>query len=417
MRMQPFNRSAPAAIAAVVIGLVLLLRADPALAQVGGTLDDATDAMATLVSHAGDRLRDWTRRLLLSLLVLDFVWRSGRWLLSGQSVSAFAEPMLYTIGIVSLAWGFAEVGPEVVSWIAAEATSLGGHGPQQFVPHQGAGRELRPSGILSDGLARTQAWIGKVGAVPSTWAFLVCAFISLVVLAATLAMLILVYAELYMVGLVGVATLGFAGLTQTRGVASRYVMALVGKGFKLLTLLLVVDATHRLALMVADGNTVTTTTTFSPTTGPQTVQGTSVTLEGVLGAVLMQIIGGVLVILLPGAVERLVGGSSVGDVAGTGAKMVAGTAATGLAAGGAAAVGAAGGAAAPVMGNALNALKTGAPLSGKETVKAALTGGLQGGMNWGSLGKDGKIMNELGRRLRGRVNNLGSEKGSEGGGR
>ena len=416
MRMQPFSKPAQAAIAAVVVGLVLLVRADPALAQVGGTLDDAVDAMATLVSHAGDRLRDWTRRLLLSLLVLDFVWRSGRWLLSGQSVSAFAEPMLYTIGIVSLAWGFAEVGPEVVSWIAAEATGLGGYGPQQSAPHQGAGRELRPSGILSDGLARTQAWIGKVGTIPSTWAFLICAFISLVVLAATLAMLILVYAELYLVGLVGIATLGFAGLTQTRGVASRYVMALVGKGFKLLTLLLIVDATHRLALMVSDGNTTTTITTSSPWTGPQTYQVTSVSLEGVLGAVLMQIIGGVLVILLPGAVEKLVGGSSVGDVAGSGAKMVAGAAATGLAAGGAAAAGAAAGTAAPVMGNALKAMTTGAPIGGKETMKAALTGGLQGGMNWGSLGKDGKIMNELGRRLRDRVNSLGTGKGSEGGG-
>ena len=408
MRIQPFGKPAPTAIAAGVIGLVLLLWADPALAQVGGTLDDAADAMATLVSHAGDRLRDWTRQLLLSLLVLDFVWRGGRWLLSGQSVSAFAEPMLYTIGIVSLAWGFAEFGPEVVSFIAAEATNLGGHGPQPFVPHQGAGQELRPSGIMSDGLARTQAWIGRVGATPSSWAFLVCAFISLVVLAATLAMVILVYAELYLVGLVGIATLGFAGLTQTRGVASRYVMALVGKGFKLLTLLLVVDATHRLALMVADGNTVTTTTTFSPTTGPQTVQATVVTLEGVLGAVLLQIIGGVLVILLPGAVERLVGGSSVGDVAGTGAKMVAGAAATGLMAGGAAALGAAGGATA---GGAAAARQ-----GGKAALKGAVTGGLQGGVNWGVLGKNHQVLGEVARRLRSRVDGLGRDKGSEGGG-
>lgn len=406
MRTRSFGWPAPAAVAAVVIGLVLLMLPDPALAQAGAALDGAAQALETMIAQASGRVRDWTRQLLIGLLVLDFVWRGGRWLLSGQSVSAFAESMLYTIGIVGLAWGFTTFGPAVVSFIAAEATNLAGGG------QSGAGSLLTPSGIMAAGLGRTQQWIGQVGVTPTSWAFLVCAFISLVVLAASLAMVILVYAELYLVGLVGIATLGFAGLTQTRGIASRYVMSLVGKGFKLLTLLLVVDATHRLALLVVAGTMNAAPGTLCQPGAMQLCPwqpGATVSLEGALGAVLLQVIGGVLVILLPSAMERLVGGSSVGDVAGAGAKMVAGAAATGMTAAGGAALGAAGGAAA-------GGIAAGTP-GGKAALKAATTGALKGGVNWGQIASQrGGITKELGARLSNRVNSIGSGKGSEGGG-
>ena len=413
--MQFLVTRAPLAASAAVIAFVPTLWPGMALAQ-ASALDSAAESLEVVLTHGGERLRDWTQSLLLFLLVLDFVWRGGKWLITGQSIAAFAEAMLYTIGIVSLAWGFTVAGPEVVGWIAEEATALATGG------QSGIEDQLTPSGIMSAGIDRTQQWIAAVRATdPVSWAFFVCAFISLVVLAAELAMVILVYAELFLVGLVGIATLGFAGLTQTRSIASRYVMALVGKGFKLLTLLLVVDATHRVALRVVDTSMVRPLAECPDVfidlgAGNICHQVTSVSLEGVLSAMLMQVVGGVLVIMLPGAVERLVGGSSVGDIAGTGGKMVAGAAAAGMMTGGAAALGAAGGAAAPVASSAARVAKTGGSFGVKETAKAALTGGLQGGVNWGSLAKSGKLTNELGRRLRSGVNSIGAGKGNEGGG-
>ena len=415
--MQFLVMRAPLAASAAVIALVPSLWPGTALAQ-ASALDSAAEALEIVLSHGGERLRDWTQSLLLFLLVLDFVWRGGKWLITGQSIAAFAEAMLYTIGIVSLAWGFTVAGPEVVGWIAEEATALATGG------QSGIEDQLTPSGIMSAGIDRTQQWIAAVRATdPVSWAFFVCAFISLVVLAAELAMVILVYAELFLVGLVGIATLGFAGLTQTRSIASRYVMALVGKGFKLLTLLLVVDATHRVALRVVDTSMVRPLAECPDVfidlgAGNICHQVTSVSLEGVLSAMLMQVVGGVLVILLPAAVEKLVGGSSVGDVAGSGAKMVAGAAATGLAAGGAAAVGAVSGAAAPVASSAARAATPGGSFGIKETAKAALAGGLQGGVNWGKLGAERGISKELGSRLQGRINRVGTgdaKAGPEGG--
>ena len=417
MHMQiPCRPVMPVTVAAVV-GLALALWPDPALAQVGTALDGAITALEAVIQQAVGTLGFWARQLLLSLLVLDLVWRGGRWALSGQSVAEFVEPMLYTIGIVSLAWAFTTILPDFVRWITWQATTLS----NAALP--GAGSSLAPSGIMRQGLFRALQWAGEVSVTdPRSWAFLVCAFITIIATAAELAMMILVYAELHLVGMVGIITLGFAGLSQTRGIARQYVMSLVGKGFKLLALLLVVDAAHGLAQAVVDATMTTPPGTFVP--GPMrlapVVQQSSLTLAGALGAVLMQVIGVVLVITLPGAVERLVAGSAVGDVAGAGGRMVAGAATSGLTAAAGAAAGASVGGAAPVASRIAQGLKAGTLVPGKEAAKAAtkagMIGALQAGVNWGALGKDGKIMNELGERLRGRVNRAGTAKASDGGG-
>ena len=414
MRMQSIEKRVIPAAAAFAIGVALLLRPEPALAQVGDALDGATAALEAVLTEAGDTLGFWARQLLISLVVLDFVWRGGRWLFSGQSIAAFAEPTVYTIGIVTLAWAFTSIVPDVVGWITWQATVLSN------AAQPGAGSALTPSEMMSEGLGRALLWIGEIGLDPASWVFLLCAGISLIVMAAELAMVILVYAEIHLVGLVGIATLGFAGLTQTRGVAKTFVMVLFAKGFKLLTLLLVVDATHRLALAVVDG-----TMTEGWTSGggpmqiaPNVVVDPSVTVAGAMGAVLMQIVGVVLVILLPGAVERLVGGTAVGDVAGTGGRMVAGGGASAMMTAGAAVAagtaGAAVGGAAPVVKSGLEAARTGAPFPGKEVAKAGLIGALQGGVNWGALGKNGNVLGELGGRLKRGVNRIGTGSGEDG---
>ena len=393
MHKQHIGRQALPTVTAVAIGVALLMRPDPALAQVGAALDDAAEALETVLTQAGDTLGFWARQLLLGLVVLDFIWRGGRWLFSGQSVSEFAEPMLYTIGIVSLAWAFTSLVPDVVGWISWQATVLSN------AAQPGAGSALTPSGMMADGLDRALQWIGEIGWDPRSWVFLLCAGLSIIVMAAELAMVILVYAEIHLVGLVGIATLGFAGLTQTRGIATRFVMSLFGKGFKLLTLLLVVDATHSLAQAVVAA-------------APNSGGTSSVTVAGAMGAVLMQIVGVVLVILLPGAVERLVAGSAVGDVAGTGGKMVAGVGASAMMSTGAAvaagSAGAAVGGAAPVVKSGFEAAKTGTPFPGKAAAKAGMVGALQGGVNWGTLGMNGNVLSELGGRLRGGINRIGS---------
>ena len=424
MRMNPFGSRALPAMIAVAIGLVLAVRPDPALAQVGAALDSAVDALGNVLESAGATFSQVAQQILLVLLVVEFVYRGGKWLISGQSVGEVVEPMLYTIFVVAMAWLFATKVPEVVTEIAAEATRIAGSGGP------GVETDLEPSKVIDAGLARVFQWLQATRVMdPESWAFLVCAFIALLAVALQVTMMILIYAELYLVALGGIVTLGFAGLTQTRGIARAYVLALFAKGFKLVTLFLVVDATHRIAMLAEQSIRTVADSTNAMRFANVTVQAAhepSVTVAGAMAAVLLQVIGVALVITLPGAVERLVGGSAVADVAGTGGRMVAGAAMSGGAVAAGAAMGAAGGA---MAGGAAAAKTAGAGAftggvnwpalaeGGKAAVKGATLGGLKGGVNWSQIASErGGIGKELGARLSNRVNRLGSGAGSDGGG-
>ena len=400
--------SAFPAFPAAAFGLALLLRPDPALAQLatGGSLNDAIDAMRIMLETSGDTLRVRAQQLLLSLVVLDLVWRGGRWALSGQSVAEFAEPMIYTVAIVTLAWAFTSAVPEVVGWLAATATELthvvAAGQSEAYDPG-----DLTPSGMVSNGIKLILEWERRIDWHPNTWLYLVCVFFSVIVLAIKLAMTVVIYAELYIVGLIGILALGFAGLAQTRAVAKGYVMALFAKGFKLLTLLILVDATERLARSVA-----------TPDIG------------GAMSSIVLQVLGATMIMILPGAVEKLVGGSAVGDMAGGAAAKVGGMARSAVTVAGATAVGAAGGAVAGAATGAAaaaktagagaltgginpDALKKGAAAALGGVAKGAPLGALKGGVNWGASAMDGKLRSELGEQLRGRVNRVGTGKAAK----
>lgn len=389
--------SASAAVGLAGLTAVLLLSPDLAQAQIGGALDNSLDSMQATLVRAGTRLGQLAQQILLFLVVAEFVFLGYKWLFGGESINDFAEGMLLTIFIVTLAWVFATQVPVIVRWIADRASFVASQAQPggAFSPD-----DLRPSRIIDQGLDRAFGWLDAISLWdPVSFVYIGCAFISVLVMAGVLAVMIIAYAELYIVSLVGVVTLGFAGLSQTRGVAKQFIMALFGKGFKLMTLLLVMDTTERLA-RAATG-----------TTG-------DATMEGALSAILLQVIGFAMLFTLPGAVERLVGGAAVGDVAGKGGRMAVGAMMGGATVAGAAALGAAGGA---VSGGAAAAKTAGAGAftggvntqalgqGAKAAAKGAAIGGLQGGVNWSQIASEkGGIGKELGARLSDRVNRLGT---------
>ena len=419
-----FNRHLPAALAVLLVLAVLLLPVQ-ALAQdaeaitvdkAGGALDTAVKSLEAVFRTSADALGNWARAIMISLVVLDLVWRGGKWVISGQSFADFAEQMTYTIAIVGLAWGFSVWAPDIVKGIANQAYALSN------MAVAGTGKELEPSGIVDAGLTRAFAWVGAANIMdPRSWVLVICAFIALIMMAAELTMVILVYAEMYIVGMVGIVTLAFAGLSQTRGIAQRYVMTMFAKGFKLMALLLIANSAHSLAEVAVEALETAGLSGLEidrlrtqHASGGEDPPAPAVSVSGAMAAILLQMIGVALMLTLPGAVERLVGGSSVGDVAGTGAKMVAGATASGLAAVGGAAVGAAGGA---VAGGAAAAKTAGAGAftgginwkalaeGGKAAAKGAASGAARGGVNLGQMASErGAISKELGSRLRDAVN-------------
>lgn len=360
-------------IASAAAGLIVAL-ADPAFAQAsgaGGALDTAIENMANTLERIGDTLGQRAQQILLGFLLIEFVWRGGKWVIQGQGLDEFAQPMVYTIGIVSLVWLFATLVPEIVGWLASTAVDIAGSVDGSSV--------VTPSDLVTEGFSRATSWLGEVRLrQPSTYFYVIATIVAIIVLALQVAMVVVIYAELYLVGLAGIITLGFAGLSETRQIATSYVLMLVGKGFRLMGLLIIINATQEITLTLAraDG------------TGPETV----------MAVLLLQIVSVILVLTLPSTLERLIAGPASGASASeaVGAKVgsTATTAATaGVAATGGAVVGGATGAFAAKGTGAINVASSMVQSAGETS------------LNWGTIAARGQtgsaIMDHIRSRGRG----------------
>ncbi len=341
-------RLAPALLA-VALGA---LPPDLAFAQVndtGTTLDSAIDSMAGTLDRLGSTLGTRAQQLLLVLLVVDFVWRGGKWAIGEDRIDAVFQGFLYQIAFVTMVWAVAVGVPEIVAFLAQTALDIAS---------VAGGTEARPSALVASGLERAVEWLGEISVRrPGTWFYVFAAGASVIVLAVAVAMVVVVYAELYIAGLAGVIALAFAGLSETRGIAISYVKSLIGKAFKLLGAMIVIAATGEITTAIATGS--------------------GGGFENAMGMLLLQIVAAVLILTLPGTLETLVTGSKLGTRAGEAAGRAVGGAVKTAAIASAAA--ASGGTAGAVIGS-LDAAKSGTPV--REIAKAGIGDGLRGGMDW-----------------------------------
>ena len=244
---------------------------------------------AAWLAEGGFRLSRLAVQLLLVVGVLVLVWQFGRWVLARPPASELAEPVLGTVTVVAMASAFAVLGPAVASLVGgmiAVVVTLGASEGQAFAT-VAPGEGILPSGVMVAWVERLVAWVGEAGANPASWAYLGCAFVSLVLLGIVLGVSVLVYADLFLVSLAGILTLGLADLVEKRGAASQLVTSVLGLGVKLLTLLLVVDMAGRV-------------------TGEIGHAAGGGTLEDALSVVLLQIVCVLLILVLPATLERRV---------------------------------------------------------------------------------------------------------------
>ena len=246
-------------------------------------------AAAARLAEGGFRLSRLAVQLLLVVGVLILVWQFARWVLARPPPGELAEPVLGTVAVVTMASAFAVLGPAIASLIGgmlAVVATLGASEGQSFAT-VAPGEGILPSGVMVAWVDRLVAWVGEAGANPASWAYLGCAFVSLVLLGIVLGVSVLIYADLFLVSLAGVVTLGLADLTEMRGAASQLVTSVLGLGVKLLTLLLVVDMAGRV-------------------TGEIGHAAGGGTLEDALSVVLLQILCVLLILVLPATLERRV---------------------------------------------------------------------------------------------------------------
>ena len=338
-------------------------------AETGYVLDSVSAEIRRSFDGVGNRLADMARVALLSLLVVDFVLRAGRAIVGNEATAALIRGFAFQIGFVALVYSFIFFVPEFVDFLANSAIRIAG---------VAGSPEVSVSGIVVDGLSRAVGWIGEISVwSPGSVFFVLAAAISVIVLAITVAMLIVIWAELYLCALAGLIALMFAGLTETRDIALGYINSLVGKAFKLMGLLIIVAATGEMTSAMArmDG----------------------LGFGAAMGMILMQIVSVVLILTLPGTLERLVGdkfasraAEGIGRLAG-GAAMVAGGAALG-----AGAVGAT-----QAVSQGVQAAKAGAGAAGiaKAGVQGLGAGIRDGGIGAGGIAARGETLKTAGQEI------------------
>jgi len=323
-------------------------------AQTGGVLDNVIAEIKRSFERVGTRLSDIARAALISLLIIDFVLRAGRAIIGNDSVNDLVRGFAFQIGFVALVWGLIEFIPEFVEFLSRTAIRIAG---------EAGSPDITASDIVTDGLRRAVRWLSEITVwQPGSVFFVVAAAISVIVLAVTVAMLVVIWAELYLCALAGLVALMFAGLSETRNIAVGYVNALVGKAFKLMGLLIIVAATGEM------------------TTAMATLNGAG--FGAAMGMILLQIVSAVLILTLPQALEGLVGGK----FSSKSAEMIGKAAQTAATVAGAGALSAGAGGITRAGQMAVHSAQTGGTPG--QVAKAALRG-LGAGMRDGAVGAGG----------------------------
>ena len=377
----PRVRSRAVLLATALLLAVVLVLPEPAWAQsLGGAFDTSLTAMQNRLFVLGAALGERARQLLLYLLVLDLVWRGARWVMNEEKASGLLEGWAFSLGFVVIIYGLTAIMPDVIEMLAKGASGLSS---------AAGGAEARPGAIIASGFDRILAWLDEIAFLaPGTWFYLFTCAISIIVMAVSLAMLIGAYAELYVAGLAGIIALGFAGLEQTKSIATSYLMTLLGKAMKLFGIMVILAVAAELTTAVLETDT------------------DWLGFEGAMTSILLQIVAGFMILTLPQALESMVSGarlsSGMGEAAG---KTIASVGMGGVKMAGGAALGAgkvvvAGAAGAVVKGTAgaLAGMKGGGGIGG--AVRGGLRGTRQGALDWGGAARRGEVMKNVGRMIR-----------------
>ena len=247
-----------------------------------GELDQMVRTMERISQGMAGGIVDAAVTLLYTMAAIEFAWTFGKGTLQGEAMAALLGKLIVRLVVIGVFLVCLQYGADLVQIAIDSALAVAGIG--------GVTTEPSPSRILAQALDMVGQVLGELSVLSPGYSIgLVLVGLAVVITAAAMAaMIILVYAELYLMAVAGLLGLGFGGLESTRDIAVNYIRMLVGKAFKLLTLLIVnamVMATLETAFQLASPDLFTA-----------------------LQLLIVQVVGLVLLLQLPSAVEGLFGG-------------------------------------------------------------------------------------------------------------
>ena len=255
---------------------------DADLTVADGIVDRFKVILQNIEKTAGER----ARQLLYLLFAIDLVISIGRGIHMQEDLGAMMSRFVFRLGFVTIISLFIGHASEFVDWIAAVAVTLG---------QEASGREavssLSISAIFGQGWQFAGEMIGEIKFwKPLSIFYIVTAFFILLITGIMMALLLTVHIEMFVVALGGLIVLGFAGLETTKDSATAYFKTLIGKGFKLMGLLMIFAMMNKITIEVAGAGTY------------------SLGLELVLTIMILQLVTVVLMLTVPSSLENLAGG-------------------------------------------------------------------------------------------------------------
>ena len=179
--------------------------------------------------------------LILTLFLVDLVWRGGQWLLGAQGPARYMESLIYRLVIVVLCIALLMYPTAVVDLISTTARTMAGGsagGGGTKLAEFAASRMALMSSLL-EGVTLQQAWVQ---------AFLYLTGIMIALLTAfQMAMVVFWNFRLLMEGIGGLFAVGFGGLSQTAHIPRKWLRSLLSTGLALLAALLVIETLTGLA--------------------------------------------------------------------------------------------------------------------------------------------------------------------------
>lgn len=328
-----------------------------------GQVTATLEVMQSSVTALSDKVAGMATSLLFALLAIDIVLLFGRSILASEELGPMLSKFIYRLLFVGLCFFILVNAVEIITWLSGKALEISRSAAQ------GANvnfTEPSVAGIMTDAARDALAMIGKVEWNPGTWLFLFAGLVQIVVSTMMAAILVVSTLELFLVGILGMFALGFAGLEVASGSASLYIKSMIGKALKLMGLMLLWSLTTGFTSIIVSSAGV------NPSTA--------------VAIMMALILSAVLLMTLPPSIEGLAGGigsSAAGAVAGGFAAWAAGR---GAAATGGAALGAGAGAISGALKGGIQGASGGLGGAAQQAALGAMKGGLTKGAQYAGSG-------------------------------
>lgn len=219
-----------------LIAVLLVLIADGVEAQNTARIDQVSESFKGAVQSMGSKLSAIARNLMLSLLLIELIWKLGKTVMEGDDfgklMGVFFKRILiagFFLAIVDgIPTGSGQVG--FGSFVIQSAEALTNHSLGTV--------SIKPSDLFWEMFSSGQSIYSNSTGVTGSIAAVIVWLLLVMLGAVIVGLMIVAYIEIYVIFTVGILALGFGVWSVTDQFAKNFMFSAIGKTLKLFTMIL-----------------------------------------------------------------------------------------------------------------------------------------------------------------------------------